>query len=391
MSKQVGEVLYVTEQLPCEIIDVKGASIIYVQQELLEGFKEMNNDKADKLKPYNYFLFRVRKPEWAEDYVEPDKPSDDSWKEGFVFISQEDASTYLNNSKYKFQTIRLDLSNRNDYITDLCGVCLRDDNYDPEGWMNYWAGTYACLDDSWDETYSGYGAVIWDNQKLVIESEFTHIQGNVYEYTFSTPVYISEFESNFIDWDYIGYKFIEDDVEIPEGGEAPDEPVNPDGGEVYVNRLKSDGYSHLQLHIDNYTPSTEDNAPAPTFTLYDNEGGVGGFTSILALFKEQASSIPYNNSKIFTNFDLDNVDTDAQKVDKETNSPEDITWVYASLDANNSNKLNIYKNSEVAAAGATEYAAMSFELVDGNKVIYTILDRDFTQPKYMNFYIEFYY
>lgn len=199
----------------------------------------MNNDKADKLKPYNYFLFRVRKPEWSEDYVEPD------------------------------------------------------------------------------------------------------------------------------------------------------EPVNPDEEELYVNRLKSDGYNYLQLHIDNYTPSIDDNAP--TFTFYDNEGGVGGFTSILTVFKEQTSSIHYNESKIFANFDLDNVDTDAQKIDIETNSPEDVKPVYAILDPDNSNKINIYYNSEEAASGATEYVDMSFELVDGNKVIYTILDHDFTQTKYMNFHIEFYY
>lgn len=65
MAILLDDILYVTEQEPCTF-DHQNAHTIYVQEEYIDSFKELNNEVADKIYPYNYFILRVTEAEWKK-------------------------------------------------------------------------------------------------------------------------------------------------------------------------------------------------------------------------------------------------------------------------------------------------------------------------------------
>ncbi len=73
-QKKIGDELYVFKQEAYEITADTDATVIYVQLELLDAFKEENESLADKIKPINYNLFQVTKPIYA-DYINADDPT----------------------------------------------------------------------------------------------------------------------------------------------------------------------------------------------------------------------------------------------------------------------------------------------------------------------------
>lgn len=70
MQKLVGTELYVFDLTPFEITQQTGdATVIFVQNECIDGYKELNASLADKIKGFNQFAICVTDP-WA-DGVEP--------------------------------------------------------------------------------------------------------------------------------------------------------------------------------------------------------------------------------------------------------------------------------------------------------------------------------
>lgn len=67
MQKVVNNHLYVFDLTPFEITENTDASVIFVQNECVEGYKELNSDVADKIQGFNQFLLCVQKQEWSQD------------------------------------------------------------------------------------------------------------------------------------------------------------------------------------------------------------------------------------------------------------------------------------------------------------------------------------
>lgn len=65
MQKVVNNHLYVFDLTPFEITENTDASVIFVQNECVEGYKELNSDVADKIQGFNQFLLCVQKQEWS--------------------------------------------------------------------------------------------------------------------------------------------------------------------------------------------------------------------------------------------------------------------------------------------------------------------------------------
>ena len=65
MQKIVNGHLYVFDLTPFALESGTDADEIYVQNECVEGYKELNSDVADKIQGFNQFLFCVQKQEWS--------------------------------------------------------------------------------------------------------------------------------------------------------------------------------------------------------------------------------------------------------------------------------------------------------------------------------------
>ena len=74
-QKKIGDILYVFDDVPYYIQEDTDATTIYVQEEYLGGYKELNPALA--FTPYNYRLLRVTKPEWADYINADDEPVED--------------------------------------------------------------------------------------------------------------------------------------------------------------------------------------------------------------------------------------------------------------------------------------------------------------------------
>ena len=113
-QKLLGTELYVYSLIPYVISeDVESCDVIYVQEEKVELFKELNPELEDKIEGYNMKVTTSSIPEWrtyinegegGEEPVEPDPvdpdPVDDNL-EGYAIISK---------------TIELDENNLSEYI-----------------------------------------------------------------------------------------------------------------------------------------------------------------------------------------------------------------------------------------------------------------------------------
>lgn len=65
MQKKVNNHLYVFDLTPFEITENTDASVIFVQNECLDGYKELNPSLVSKMQGFNQFLLCVQKQEWS--------------------------------------------------------------------------------------------------------------------------------------------------------------------------------------------------------------------------------------------------------------------------------------------------------------------------------------
>ena len=72
-QKKIDNDLYVFKQEAYEITQDTDAEKIFIQLELVDAFKALNEGLASKIVPINYNLFQVTKPIYA-DYINADDP-----------------------------------------------------------------------------------------------------------------------------------------------------------------------------------------------------------------------------------------------------------------------------------------------------------------------------
>ena len=72
-QKKIGNDLYVFKQEAYKITQDIDAEKIFIQLELVDAFKALNEELASKIVPINYNLFQVTKPIYA-DYINADDP-----------------------------------------------------------------------------------------------------------------------------------------------------------------------------------------------------------------------------------------------------------------------------------------------------------------------------
>lgn len=75
-QKKIGNDLYVFKQEAYKITQDTDAEKIFIQLELVDAFKALNEGLASKIVPINYNLFQVTKPIYA-DYINADDPEPD--------------------------------------------------------------------------------------------------------------------------------------------------------------------------------------------------------------------------------------------------------------------------------------------------------------------------
>lgn len=75
-QKKIGNDLYVFKQEAYEITQDTDAEKIFIQLELVDAFKALNEGLASKIVPINYNLFQVTKPIYA-DYINADDTEPD--------------------------------------------------------------------------------------------------------------------------------------------------------------------------------------------------------------------------------------------------------------------------------------------------------------------------
>ena len=76
MQKKVGNALYVFDTTPFTITADTDAEVIYVQQEYLKGYLELNTELASKIKTFNQWLLCVNAP-WADEVTPGPEPTPD--------------------------------------------------------------------------------------------------------------------------------------------------------------------------------------------------------------------------------------------------------------------------------------------------------------------------
>ena len=65
MQKKVGNALYVFDTTPFTITEGTDAQVIYVQEECLKGYLELNTELESKIKTFNQWLLCVNAP-WVD-------------------------------------------------------------------------------------------------------------------------------------------------------------------------------------------------------------------------------------------------------------------------------------------------------------------------------------
>ena len=74
MQKKVGNALYVFDTTPFTITEDTDAEVIYVQQEYLKGYLELNTELESKIKTFNQWLLCVNAP-WADGGTPSPEPT----------------------------------------------------------------------------------------------------------------------------------------------------------------------------------------------------------------------------------------------------------------------------------------------------------------------------
>ena len=76
MQKKVGNALYVFDTTPFTITADTDAEVIYVQQEYLKGYLELNTELESKIKTFNQWVLCVNAP-WADEVTPGPEPTPD--------------------------------------------------------------------------------------------------------------------------------------------------------------------------------------------------------------------------------------------------------------------------------------------------------------------------
>lgn len=93
MQKKVGDVLYVLDLTPYTITEDTDVSIIYVQNEQIKGYKELNTELASKIHGFNQFIMTVLPRPWADG---GDDPGPDPEPTGHTFtLSGSDVHSHV--------------------------------------------------------------------------------------------------------------------------------------------------------------------------------------------------------------------------------------------------------------------------------------------------------
>ena len=71
MQKKVGDALYVLDLTPYVITEDTDVSIIYVQNEKMKEYKELNTELASKIHGFNQFIMTVLPRPWADGGDDP--------------------------------------------------------------------------------------------------------------------------------------------------------------------------------------------------------------------------------------------------------------------------------------------------------------------------------
>lgn len=96
-QKKIGDILYVFSTTPYEITQDTTATTIYVQEELLAGYKTVNASLASKIKPFNYHVLVATPQPWNE-YVEAKYTPSLAW-------SVSSATVTINSEENVFPTL----------------------------------------------------------------------------------------------------------------------------------------------------------------------------------------------------------------------------------------------------------------------------------------------
>ena len=106
MQKKVGNALYVFDTTPFTITEDTDAEVIYVQQEYLKGYLELNTELESKIKTFNQWLLCVNAP-WAAEVTPGPGPGPTP---NYHLLTISDASTiYI--TGYDYELLPGDYSN----------------------------------------------------------------------------------------------------------------------------------------------------------------------------------------------------------------------------------------------------------------------------------------
>jgi hypothetical protein len=180
-QKRVGDKLYVLDMVPYTITEDTDVSIIYVQQEKLDGYLELNPTLADKISTINYLTFSVRKKDWADDGPGPEptpkKNPQLDFTNSFLGFNQGDTGNMSgivsnpNELDYNVSLVRAttgeiyDIAD-NDYFT-----VDAEGNYTAHNMYNYDLALVISRaeDDEWLEASSTGNAVIYPTSEEIAD------------------------------------------------------------------------------------------------------------------------------------------------------------------------------------------------------------------------------
>ena len=184
MQKKVGNALYVFDTTPFTITEDTDAQVIYVQEECLKGYLELNTELESKIKTFNQWVLCVNAP-WADRVTtEPTK--------NYHLLTVSDANKlYVRNYDTKLPPGNID----NDWFYGLNSDQIEAGMIDPEEDKKIYCNTGAIIELDYDinafESITGldiiddlqsYGFVMGDSDMTV---NFSYTLKPTYHINFS--------------------------------------------------------------------------------------------------------------------------------------------------------------------------------------------------------------
>lgn len=108
MQKKVGNALYVFDTTPFTITEDTDAEVIYVQQEYLKGYLELNTELESKIKTFNQWLLCVNAP-WADEVTPGPGPGPEPTPDYHLLTLSDANNIYI--SGYNSEQLPGDYSN----------------------------------------------------------------------------------------------------------------------------------------------------------------------------------------------------------------------------------------------------------------------------------------